>query len=128
MRYYIMEKLVSNHVENIEISGIRKFYNKVVKIPDALSLTLGQPDFNVPEKIKEAMIKAINENKTSYTSNAGIEELRKEISNYLYRNFNINYHKEEICLTIGGSEALLSTFMAFINEGDKVLIPTPAYP
>lgn len=123
-----MEKLVSNHVENIEISGIRKFYNKVVKIPDALSLTLGQPDFNVPEKIKEAMIKAINENKTSYTSNAGIEELRKEISNYLYRNLDINYHKEEICLTIGGSEALLSTFMAFINEGDKVLIPTPAYP
>lgn len=123
-----MKNIISTNVQNIEISGIRKFYNKVVKIEDAISLTLGQPDFNVPQKIKEAMIKAINDDKTAYTSNAGIEELRKEISNYLMEKFHINYNKEEICLTIGGSEAILSTFMAFINKGDKVLVPTPAYP
>ncbi|KGM97281.1 aspartate aminotransferase [Clostridium novyi A str. 4552] len=123
-----MKNTISSNVQNIEISGIRKFYNKVVKIEDAISLTLGQPDFNVPQKIKDAMIEAINNNKTAYTSNSGIEELREEISNYLINSFNINYNKEEICLTIGGSEAILSTFMAFINKGDKVLIPTPAYP
>lgn len=128
MRYADVKNIISTNVQNIEISGIRKFYNKVVKIEDAISLTLGQPDFNVPQKIKEAMIKAINDDKTAYTSNAGIEELRKEISNYLMEKFHINYNKEEICLTIGGSEAILSTFMAFINKGDKVLVPTPAYP
>src|SRR3712207_3887296 len=128
MRYADVKNIISTNVQNIEISGIRKFYNKVVKIEDAISLTLGQPDFNVPQKIKEAMIKAIDDNKTAYTSNAGIEELRKEISNYLMDKFHINYDKEEICLTIGGSEAILSTFMAFINKGDKVLVPTPAYP
>lgn len=123
-----MNKVISNNVQSIQISGIRKFYNEVVKVQGALSLTLGQPDFPVPKKIKEAIIEAINENKTSYTSNAGIEELRIEISNYLKNNFCINYDKEEICLTIGGSEGLLSTFTALINENDKVLIPSIAYP
>src|SRR3712207_8441027 len=96
MRYADVKNIISTNVQNIEISGIRKFYNKVVKIEDAISLTLGQPDFNVPQKIKEAMIKAIDDNKTAYTSNAGIEELRKEISNYLMDKFHINYDKEEI--------------------------------
>lgn len=123
-----MENFISENVKNIEISGIRKFFNKVVKIPEAVSLTVGQPDFKVPDSIKDAMIKAINENKTTYTSNAGIEELRGEISNYLNKYFGINYDKEEICITVGGSEGLLSTFTTFINKGDKVLIPTPAYP
>ncbi|QGU94948.1 aminotransferase class I/II-fold pyridoxal phosphate-dependent enzyme [Clostridium bovifaecis] len=123
-----MENFVSENVKNIEISGIRKFFNKVVKIPDAVSLTVGQPDFKVPDSIKDAMIKAINDDKTAYTSNAGIEELRDEISSYLKEYFNINYDKEEICITVGGSEGLLSTFTTFINKGDKVLIPTPAYP
>ncbi|MCY6482790.1 aminotransferase class I/II-fold pyridoxal phosphate-dependent enzyme [Clostridium aestuarii] len=123
-----MKNMVSENVQNIEISGIRKFYNKVVKVPEAVSLTLGQPDFNVPDKIKKAMINAIMDNKTTYTSNAGIIELRCEISKYLRDEFNINYNEEEICLTVGGSQGLLSTFTALINKGDKVLIPTPAYP
>jgi aminotransferase len=100
----------------------------VVKIPDAISLTVGQPDFPVPQRIKEAMIAAINDNKTKYTSNAGIEELRDEISNYLKKYFHIDYDKDEICITVGGSEGLLAVFAAFINKDDKVLIPTPAYP
>ncbi|MCY6370573.1 pyridoxal phosphate-dependent aminotransferase [Clostridium ganghwense] len=123
-----MNNIISKNVQDIQISGIRKFFNKVAKVDGAVSLTLGQPDFSVPEKIKKAMIKAIEENKTTYTSNAGIEELRGEISNYLKKYFNIYYDKEEICLTIGGSQGLLSTFTALINSGDKVLIPTPAYP
>lgn len=122
-----MKEILSNSINKIEISGIRRFFNKVELVPDAVSLTLGQPDFSVPKKIKEAMVKAINENKTTYTSNAGIIELRNEISNYL-KNFNINYLPNEICLTVGGSEALMDVFAALINQGDKVLIPTPAYP
>jgi aminotransferase len=119
--------MFSNNVLNIEISGIRKFFNKVAEVPDAVSLTLGQPDFNVPDKIKNAMIAAIDSNKTGYTSNAGILELRSEICSYL-ENFCIKFKPEEVCLTIGGSEGLLSVFMALLNPEDKVLIPTPAYP
>jgi aminotransferase len=122
-----VENLISNNVKNIKISGIRKFFNKVQKYPNAVSLTIGQPDFNVPNGIKSAMIKAISDNKTGYTSNAGIVELRREISNYL-RSLKINYNPDEICITIGGSEGLMDAFCAIINSGDKVFIPTPAYP
>ncbi|MFL0194579.1 pyridoxal phosphate-dependent aminotransferase [Clostridium sp. WILCCON 0269] len=123
----ILKNSASENVKNIEISGIRKFYNKVALYPGAISLTLGQPDFNVPEKIKTAMIKAIEHNKTTYTSNAGILELRTEISNHL-GNLDIYYDPEEICITVGGSEGLMDTFTSLVNPGDKVLIPTPAYP
>jgi aminotransferase len=122
-----IDNTISRNVQSIEISGIRKFFNKVSKYPDAISLTLGQPDFNVPQKIKVAMVKAIEDNKTTYTSNAGIIELRREISRYL-KTLNINYDAEEICLTIGGSEGLMDVFTALLNPEDKVLIPTPAYP
>ena len=118
---------ISKNVNNVEISGIRKFYNKIVNYPEAISLTLGQPDFDVPLKIKKQIIEAINSNKTTYTSNAGIIELRQEICRYL-SGFNIKYNAEEVCLTVGGSEALMDVFMCFLNPGDKVLIPTPAYP
>ncbi|MBU3112033.1 pyridoxal phosphate-dependent aminotransferase [Clostridium lacusfryxellense] len=122
-----MSNLFSNNVSNVEISGIRKFFNKVSKVEGAISLTLGQPDFPVPKNIKKAMINAINENKTEYTANAGIVELRNEISNFL-RSMDINYLADEITVTVGGSEALLCIFGAFLNAGDKVLVPTPAYP
>ena len=122
-----MGNIISKNVENIEISGIRKFYNKVVKVDGAISLTIGQPDFPLPEKIKQAIIKAINEDKTGYTSNAGILGLRKEISNFL-DNQSISYDSEEICITVGGSEGIMSVFTALLNPKDKVLIPTPAYP
>lgn len=122
-----VKDVFSKNVKSIEISGIRKFYNKVMEVPEALSLTLGQPDFNVPHNIKTAMIRALDENKTGYTANAGIIELRNEISCFL-KKYDIDYNAEEICLTIGGSQGLLSVFTAFINAGDKVLIPSPAYP
>lgn len=118
---------LSKHVENIEISGIRKFSAKVQNYPDAISLTLGQPDFQVPEIIKSAMINAINEGKTTYTANAGLIQLRNEISDYL-SGMDIHYDKDEICITVGGSEAIFSVFTAILNPEDVVLIPTPAYP
>lgn len=122
-----MSSNLSTKVSQIEISGIRKFYNKVQKVPGALSLTLGQPDFFVPDSVKKAMINAINENKTVYTPNAGIVELREEISKYL-NGFGIEFNSQEICVTVGGSEALMAVFAAILNKGDKVLIPAVAYP
>jgi len=118
---------MNRNVSKIEISGIRKFYNKVAKIEGAISLTLGEPDFKIPNEIKEAMKRSVDEDRTTYTPNAGIEELREEISKYL-KSLNINFMKEEICVTVGGSEGLLSTFTGILNPGDKVLIPSIAYP
>ncbi|MCQ2969252.1 MAG: aminotransferase class I/II-fold pyridoxal phosphate-dependent enzyme [Clostridium sp.] len=115
------------NLENVQISGIRKFYNKVKEIDGAISLTLGQPDFPVPKVVREALISAVNENKTVYTENAGILPLRKEISKYLMSN-GVYYLSDEICITVGGSEAIFTIFTALINKGDNVLIPTPAYP
>lgn len=118
---------LSNKINSIEISGIRKFYNKVIEVENSISLTLGEPDFKIPKEIKAAMKKAIDEDKTTYTSNEGIIELRNEISMYL-RTMDIDFLPEEVCLTVGGSEALLDTFTAILNKGDKVLIPSIAYP
>lgn len=118
---------LSDRVNSIEISGIRQFYNKVRKIDGALSLTLGEPDFNVPSAIKRCMGEALDKNITHYTSNEGLLSLRKKISSYL-DDFRIHYDSEEICITVGGSEGLASVFGAIINQGDKVLIPSPGYP
>lgn len=118
---------MNENLNNVKISGIRKFYNEVQKVDGAISLTLGQPDFKLPVSIEEGLINAIKENKTTYTSNLGIFELREEISKYLL-NKDISYEADEICITVGGSEALFNIFTALLNKGDKVLIPTPAYP
>lgn len=117
----------SENVQKIQISGIRRFFNKVDQYPEAISLTVGQPDFKVPLKIKRAMIDAIEKDLTGYTSNIGIIELRRAISQYL-KGFTIDYSPEEICITVGGSEGILAVFMALINPEDKVLIPSIAYP
>lgn len=121
------EDKISRKVASVELSGIRKFYNKVGKVNGAISLTLGQPDFPIPAKAKEAIINAINSNKTGYTSNEGLLELRDEISKFLNTQ-NINYSADETCITVGGSEGLMDVFTTFVNPGDKVLIPSPAYP
>lgn len=118
---------MNKNVSRIDISGIRKFFNLVNDVPGAISLTLGQPDFKTPDRIKQGIIEAINEDRTEYTSNAGILPLREEIVSYL-ETLDIKYSSDEICITIGGSEALYSVLSAVINEGDKVLIPTIGYP
>lgn len=118
---------MNENLNEIKMSGIRRFFNKVKNVDGAISLTLGQPDFKTPKEIKDGMIKAIKEDKTIYTDNFGLLELRKEISKYLKAK-GINYEHDEICVTVGGSEALFSSLVSIINKGDKVLIPTPAYP
>lgn len=118
---------MNRNLEEVRISGIRKFYNEVLKVEGAISLTLGQPDFQMPEVVKKALLEAVENNKTTYTENSGILEIRTEISKYL-KDKNINYDPNDICVTVGGSEALFTIFTALLNEGDKVLIPTPAYP
>ena len=118
---------MNKNLVNVEMSGIRKFSNKVKNIDGAISLTLGQPDFNVPDVVRDGLLKAIKNNNTVYTENAGILPLRDEITKYLGKR-NIKYSADEICITVGGSEALFSIFTALINAGDKVLIPDPAYP
>ncbi|ABS42037.1 aminotransferase class I/II-fold pyridoxal phosphate-dependent enzyme [Clostridium botulinum] len=127
MDYIKAEEIISEKVKNIEISGIRRFFNKVSNYKDVISLTLGQPDFKLPNRIKEELVKSIEEDKTTYTANAGLKDLRLEIEKYL-KTMDINYNSEEICITVGGSEGLMCVFSTLLNEGDKVLIPTPAYP
>lgn len=118
---------MNSRVEKIQISGIRRFSEKVKKVDGAISLTIGQPDFTIPTDIAQAMIKAIEDGKTTYTSNAGIDELREEICTYL-KGFNIDYNKDEVCITVGGSEGLYAVLFGLMNEGEKILIPGPAYP
>ena len=118
---------MNENLDRVKISGIRKFYNEVQKVEGAISLTLGQPDFKLPVSIEKGLIDAVKENKTTYTSNAGIVELRDEISKYLLTR-GISYDSDEICITVGGSEALFNIFTTLLNKDDKVLIPTPAYP
>lgn len=118
---------MNTNVQQIEISGIRKFSNKVAKYPNAISLTLGQPDFDVPEKIKDSITKALNDGKSVYTSNAGIPELREEICNHL-GEFGIKYSKDEVLITVGGSEGLFAVMMGLLNDGDGVLVPSVGYP
>lgn len=118
---------MNNNLNKIEISGIRKFFNKVSKVKGAVSLTLGQPDFETPQAIKDGIKKALDDGKTTYTSNQGIEELRIEISSYL-KTLGINYSKDEICITVGGSEGIYAVMNSILNSGDKILIPTPGYP
>lgn len=118
---------MNNNLKNIEVSGIRKFYNKVLKIDGAISLTLGQPDFKTPKAITDGIKKAIDDGKTVYTENAGIKELRKEISNYL-KSLDISYNSDEICITVGGSEGIYVVLNTLLSPNDKILIPSPGYP
>ncbi|MGL5243894.1 MAG: pyridoxal phosphate-dependent aminotransferase [Sarcina sp.] len=118
---------MNKNIKNIEISGIRKFFNKVNNYPNAISLTLGQPDFDVPQKIKDAIINSLNSGESKYTPNAGIMQLREGISDFL-KTLNINYNKDEVMLTVGGSEGLFISMISLLNENDGILIPSIAYP
>lgn len=119
---------VNDKITKMQISGIRAFDGMCSKIPGILKLTLGEPDFNTPEHVKQAAIDGIKNNDSHYSVNRGKIELRKAISNYIKRSRGIDYDPEtEIVVTIGGTEALTSTMMAMLNPGDKVIIPTPVF-
>lgn len=124
-----MEHLINPYLRQIEISGIRKFYNKVARFPDAISLTLGQPDFPTPEHVKEAGIEAIRTNRTRYTPNAGILPLRQAVAHFLQQRYGLQYDPEgEIIITNGASEAIDITLRTLLTPGDEVILPGPIYP
>jgi len=122
------DRLLSKKVQEIKPSGIRKFFDIVAEMKDAISLGIGEPDFITPWHIREGGIMSLEEGKTYYTSNWGLLELRQEISNYLTRRYGLKYDpKNEILVTVGGSEAIDNAIRALVNPGDEVLIPEPSF-
>ncbi|WP_164669206.1 aminotransferase A [Virgibacillus doumboii] len=124
-----MRPNLNKSVKNIEISGIRKFFNMVANENNVTSLTIGQPDFPTPAHVKEAAKFALDHNKTTYTHNAGILELRTAIADFYKNKYGISYDpKEEIIVTTGASQAIDITFRTILNQGDEVILPAPIYP
>lgn len=123
-----MRNPLSDVVTDIKPSGIRKFFDIVSEMKDAISLGVGEPDFDTPWHIREEAIYTLEKGKTVYTSNAGLIELREEICKYLKRRFNVSYdYKSEVMITVGGSEAIDIALRAMVNPGDEVIIPEPCY-
>lgn len=124
-----MEHLINPKVKDIEISGIRRFFNMVSNYNDVVSLTIGQPDFPTPLHIKEAGVQAIQDDHTTYTHNAGMLPLRKAIQQHVKDSYGLSYQAEdEIIVTVGASQALDITLRTIIKPGDEVLLPGPVYP
>jgi len=123
-----MDISISKKVEQLAPSGIREFFDLVLNMKDVISLGVGEPDFVSPWHIREKAIHSLEQGFTSYTSNKGMPELRKEITHFLKRRYGMGYDPmEEALITVGVSEGLDLAFRAIINPGDKVLIPEPAY-
>ena len=123
-----MRNPLSNVVVEIQPSGIRKFFDIVSEMKDAISLGVGEPDFDTPWHIREEGIYSLERGRTFYTSNAGLKELKEEISCYLKRRFDLDYdYNTEVMVTVGGSEAIDAAIRAMIDPGDEVLIPQPSY-
>ena len=123
MRDPLSEKCVA-----LKPSGIRKFFDIVAEMKDAISLGVGEPDFDTPWHIRDEGIYSLEKGRTFYTSNAGLMELRKEICNFLNRRFDLSYDpKTETLITVGGSEGIDMALRAMINPGDEVIIPQPSY-
>ena len=123
-----MREPLSKTISTIKPSGIRKFFDVVSEMPDAISLGVGEPDFDTPWHIRDEGIRALEQGKTFYTSNAGLKELKKEIAEYLSRRFDLTYDfSDEIMVTVGGSEAIDIALRAMLDPGDEVLIPEPSY-
>ena len=123
-----MRNPLSDKIVDIKPSGIRKFFDIVSEMPDAISLGVGEPDFDTPWHIRDEGIYSLEKGKTFYTSNAGLKELRCEISNYIMRKQGIKYDPiNEILVTVGGSEAIDVALRCMVNPGDEVIIPQPCY-
>ncbi len=123
-----MRNVLSKKIVDIEPSGIRKFFDVVSEMPGAISLGVGEPDFDTPYVVREEGIYALEQGKTYYTANAGLKELRQEISLYLNRKYNLDYDPDkEIVVTVGGSEGIDLALRSMINPGDEVLIPQPCF-
>ena len=122
------EAVLNRTIEQIQPSGIRRFFDLIGQMKDVVALTVGQPDFDTPWHIRDAGIRSLEEGRTYYTSNNGLLEFRKEIAAYQERRFGLSYQPEsEIIVTVGGSEAIDLAFRALINPGDEVIIPEPCF-
>ncbi|MDD2221738.1 MAG: aminotransferase class I/II-fold pyridoxal phosphate-dependent enzyme [Clostridia bacterium] len=119
---------ISQKIKRIPVSGIGKFFDLANERPDIVSLSIGEPDFVTPQAIRQAAICSLNEGKTAYSSSPGLLELRRAVSSYLKRNFALDYNPQgEILITVGGSEAVDLALWAFLDEGDEIIIPEPAF-
>ena len=123
-----MREMVNHTMTGIAPSGIRKFFDIVNEMDDAISLGVGEPDFDTPWRIRDEAIYSLEQGRTFYTSNAGLMDLKKEISAYLERKYSLYYSpKSEMMVTVGGSEAIDIALRAMLDPGDEVLIPQPSY-
>ena len=122
-----MKNLLSDKIVNIAPSGIRKFFDIVSEMPEAISLGVGEPDFDTPWKIREEGIYSLERGRTFYTSNSGLVELRQAICDYSRRKYNLDYNEKECLVTIGGSEAIDIAFRAILNPGDEVIVVQPCF-
>lgn len=123
-----MRNPLSDKVIKMKPSGIRKFFDIVSEMPDAISLGVGEPDFDTPWNVREEGIYSLEKGRTFYTSNAGLSELRQAICDYTDRRFHVAYNpKNEVLLTVGGSEGIDVALRAMLNPGDEVIIPEPCF-
>ena len=123
-----MRNPLSKVITEIQPSGIRKFFDIVTEMKDAISLGVGEPDFDTPWHVRDEGIYSMEKGRTFYTSNAGLKELKEEISSYLKRKYGLKYDpKDQIMVTVGGSEAIDIAMRAMLDPGDEVLIPQPSY-
>ncbi len=123
-----MRNPLSDEVIKIKPSGIRKFFDIVSEMKDAISLGVGEPDFDTPWHIRDEGIYSLEKGKTFYTSNSGLKELREEICRYVERKYDVSYAwNTDVLITVGGSEAIDVGLRAMLNPGDEVLIPQPSY-
>src|SRR6478672_7404662 len=121
-------RFVSERVQEVPPSGIRKFFDIVATMKDVISLGIGEPDFVSPEPILNAGIDSLKAGHTSYTSNSGILELRELLSKHIEKLYDVHYDAErELLVTVGVSEALLLAFMATLEPGSEVIVPEPCF-
>ena len=119
--------MLSETLKDIKPSGIRKFFDLLADMGDVTALTVGQPDFVTPWHIREAAITSLERGQTYYTSNSGLPELRREVSSYMKRRFDLSYDPSEVLITVGGSEAIDVAVRSLVNPDDEVIIPLPSF-
>lgn len=124
----MLENMIRDDVRNMPPSGIRKYFDLINEMDDVISLGVGEPDFVTPWNVREAGIYSLEMGETHYSANAGFIELREEISKYLDRKYNLKYNpKDEILVTVGGSEGIDLALRALVGPGDEVIIPEPSF-
>ena len=124
----ILENMIRDDVKNMPPSGIRKYFDLINEMEDVISLGVGEPDFVTPWNVREAGIYSLEMGETHYSANAGFIELREEIAKYLDRKYDLKYNpKDEILVTVGGSEGIDLALRALVGPGDEVIIPEPSF-